>query len=84
MINQYPPFDTVISNRALFPGFPVSLIVMLVIEKISRAGYRQMLLFLRFEGIPYAAREKCPYSDAASRSASDLDEQQTSKKIRVI
>jgi hypothetical protein len=57
---------------------------MLVIERISRAGDRQILLFLRFEGIPYAAREKSPYAEAASRSASDLDEQQTSKKIRVI
>jgi len=35
-VNRYAPFGTAISNRALLPGTPFSVIVMPVIARISR------------------------------------------------
>ena len=44
-VNLYCPFGTVISNRAPFPGSPVSVIVILVISRISRTRKSPTVLF---------------------------------------
>ena len=47
---RYMPFGTVISNRAPFPGSPFSVIVMPVIERISRERKKYGVLSGRSPG----------------------------------